>query len=90
MPTETAHDLAGVLVGAVAVAFLINVLHGTWKQWLRAKFLNETSAPAKSAAPSTAATPPSYPVNPGTPQDWSFLAPGSVFVPTPTSIPRTH
>lgn len=83
MPSDTAHDLAGVLVGVVAVAFLINVLHGTWKQWLRAKFLNETAAPAKAPAPATAQTAPAYPVNPGTPSDWSFLSPGSAFVPTP-------
>ena len=90
MPSDTAHDLAGVLVGAVAVAFLINVLHGTWKQWLRAKFLNDTTGTAaKSAPPSTAATPPSYPINPGTATNWSFLNPSSNFTPTP-ALPRTH
>jgi len=35
-------DVAGAFLGFIGAAFITNVIKGTWTQWLRAKFLNDT------------------------------------------------
>jgi hypothetical protein len=50
-------DAAGLILGALSTAFLINVLNGTWQAWLYAKFLNKvkvtTVLPGGGGAPET-------------------------------------
>lgn len=67
--TGTQGDIAGVFVGFIAAAFLVNVISGRWTDWLRAKFLNETTAaPSNSSSGSTAG-------------GSSAAAPGGLFAP---------
>lgn len=51
--TGPAGDVAGAFLGIIAAAFVVNVLRGTWTQWLRAKFLNQVGG-APRADPNAA------------------------------------
>ena len=42
-PSGAQGDAAGLILGFLGTAFLINVLNNTWQDWLRAKFLNRVT-----------------------------------------------
>lgn len=56
-PSGGQGDAAGLILGFLGTAFLINVLNGTWQAWLYAKFLNRvkvtTVLPGGGGAPET-------------------------------------
>lgn len=84
-----AGDVAGVFLGLIATAFAINVIKGTWTQWLRAKFLNQVGGSARpdpNAAPGqplvvppgTAATPAPPTIGNGQQNPQNLFGPGGV------------